>query len=404
MNEVDQQLHAGTKIGNFTIIDKLGEGGFGITYLAEDPILKRQLAIKEFFPSEMSVRVADGLTIRPRTNQQENYQYGLSQFIEEGRALAQFTHSNIVSVISFIEEHGTAYLAMTYEAGEDLSDYLKRINFKSAAAQGKGMPESEILSIIKPILNGLNAVHEKGLLHRDIKPGNIYLRRNQEGIAGEPMLIDFGAARYALGEHSKSMSAIISMGYAPPEQYTSRGKQGAYTDLYAIGATIYELITGKAPIESPDRREAVAEDEPDPLTSLSLSHHGKYSDSLLQVTDWCLMLSSKKRPQSANDVLTALETGVLPETTSEAVNGATSESSSQDESRSKDPKLTRKVEEGEHFGKKGKKNKKSKQPNNSNNVNKGQGLSQNQSQNQSKLIPLLIALIVITVGSYFGFT
>ncbi len=288
-------LPIGTELEHYTITDLLGKGGFGVTYLAEDTRLKQKVAIKEYFPSEMGVRANDSITLNPQSERVNDYQYGLQRFLDEARTLAQFKHPNIVRVSNFLEMNGTAYMVMDYEEGEDLSDYLKRTGFKG------GMPETELKGYLVPILKGLQAVHEKGLLHRDVKPGNIYLRKN-----AEPMLIDFGAARYALGEQSKSMSAIISMGYAPPEQYSSKAKQSPASDLYAWGATAYELIVGKPPVESPDRSNAIFEEEPDPLKPLSQTHQGKYSDKLLSVIDQCLNIPQKKRPQSATEVLAML--------------------------------------------------------------------------------------------------
>lgn len=299
MQIADQNLPAGERIGHLIIESVLGMGGFGVTYKALDPDLEKYFAVKEYLPAELSVRDSHSKSLQPRTGRVDDFKYGLERFLDEAKTLAKFNHANICQVTQYVQTNSTAYLIMNYEQGEALDDYLKRINF-----QGH-MPELEILSIIKPILAGLAAVHKEGLLHRDIKPGNIYLRQN-----GEPMLIDFGAARYALGEQSKSISAIVSMGYAPPEQYTSRGKQGAWTDLYAIGAVIYCLMTGKQPIESPDRREAMANDEADPLVPASQVGAGRYSKQLLEAVDWCLNLSYKQRPQSAASLLSALETGI----------------------------------------------------------------------------------------------
>ncbi len=294
-NTEEHILVKGTQIKEFKITGLLGEGGFGITYLAQDTQLDRKVAIKEYFPSDLSIRARDSITIKPKSSTQDNYQFGLEKFLEEAKTLAQFKHPNIVGVNRFIEANNTAYLIMEYEEGEDLNDYLKRTGFSG------GMPETELKGYLVPILNGLQAVHEKGLLHRDVKPGNIYLRKG-----AEPMLIDFGAARYALGEHSKSMSAIISMGYAPPEQYSSKAKQSPASDLYAWGATAYQLITGKAPVESPDRSNAIFEEEPDPLKPISQSHAGKYSKELLATIDQCLNIAQKNRPQSAEQVLAML--------------------------------------------------------------------------------------------------
>ena len=302
MEAAIQHLSAGARIDRYRVLSILGIGGFGITYLAEDPKLNQKVAIKEYLPGDLSVRGADSISVQARSHRVDEFEYGLKRFVEEARTLAKFKHLNIVRVGNFIEAHGTAYLVMDYEAGESLSDYLKRIRFSG------GMAETEIRSVMLPILKGLQAVHAEGLLHRDVKPGNIYLRRD-----GEPMLIDFGAARYALGEHSRSISAIVSMGYAPPEQYSTRSKQGPWSDLYAWGATVYELMTGKAPVESPDRSHALAEEDPDPLRPVNEVAQARYSPELIKAVEWCLQLAAKRRPKEATEVLGVL-TGVQPPT------------------------------------------------------------------------------------------
>ncbi|MEZ5471331.1 MAG: SUMF1/EgtB/PvdO family nonheme iron enzyme [Marinicella sp.] len=292
---MEQTLKQGVQISHWKIQKVLGIGGFGVTYLAQDERLDRLVAIKEYLPAELGIRDSNTRIVHPRTGSEENYKFGLDKFLEEAKVLAQFNHPNIVRVQAFEEANNTAYLIMDYEQGEDLSDYLKRTGFKG------NMPETELKGYLIPILKGLQAVHEKGLLHRDVKPGNIYLRKG-----GEPMLVDFGAARYALGEHSKSMSAIISMGYAPPEQYSSKAKQSTASDLYAWGATAYELVTGNPPVESTERSHAIFEEEPDPLQPLSQTQAGKYSKELLSTIDQCLNIPQKKRPQSAAEVLAML--------------------------------------------------------------------------------------------------
>jgi len=321
MENLDQHLAVGSRVDRYRIEKVLGIGGFGVTYLATDTQLDFPVAIKEFMPDDCAIRSQFNSQILAKTNRQEDYQYGLDRFLDEAKTLAKFQHPNIVRVTNFVEANNTAYMVMEYYQGEALDDYLKRINFKGQ------MPESEILAIAKPILAGLEQVHAQGLLHRDIKPGNMYLRQN-----GEAMLIDFGAARYALGGQSKSISAIISLGYAPPEQYSSRGKQGPFSDLYALGSTLYQLIAGKAPVESTLRREAVQEEEPDPLVPAQQLGQGKYSVELLAAIDWCLQLTTKHRPQSAAEVLKALAEGMPASDTTASG--------------------TRRVKEGEHFGKK----------------------------------------------------
>ncbi|MEZ5471362.1 MAG: serine/threonine-protein kinase [Marinicella sp.] len=253
------------------------------------------MVIKEYFPSDLSLRNNGDNTVIAKSSAEKEYHFGLDKFLEEGRVLAQFSHPNIVSINRYIEANNTAYLIMDYEEGEDLSNYLKR------TGSNGNMPENELKRYLIPVLNGLAVVHDIGLLHRDIKPNNIYLRKN-----GEPMLIDFGAARYALMEQSKSISAIVAMGYAPPEQYSSKAKQSPASDLYAWGATAYQLITGKVPIESPERFHSIFETDEDPFIPFDSSHKNLYSPELLNIVKKCLNIKAKDRPQSANEVLKTL--------------------------------------------------------------------------------------------------
>ncbi len=333
METFENALPVGTVLDNrYKIESVLGEGGFGVTYKAHDSELDYTVVIKEFLPQECAARAGDSVTVQARTNRTDDYEYGLTRFIEEARTLAKFQHNNIVRVSNFVKSNGTAYFVMDYAEGEDLSDWLKKHEV---------LNEDIILKIIAPILEGLGEVHKTGLMHRDIKPGNIFMRKK-----GGPMLIDFGAARQALGEHSKSISAIISMGYAPPEQYSTHGKQGSYTDLYAIGAVLYKLIIGNVPIESSVRSHAKAEDEADPLIPATEAGQGKASDWLLQLTDQLLNISAKNRPQTAEAVLLAIQN----KTTADV--GA--DSSAQPSPKRSDNK-TRVVKSSDRFDKKTKK-------------------------------------------------
>ena len=288
-------LKNGTKLREYTIQEELGAGSFGITYLAVDKDLN-QYAIKEYFPNEIAIRQSNS-TVNPKsTGDKEIFGEVLESFIEEAKTLLKFDHPNIVKTNGFFEAKGTVYIVMDYEEGNDLQDLL---------AKKHTLDEEEILSIILPLLDGLRAVHEQSYLHRDIKPANIYIRTN-----GIPMLIDFGASRIVLGEKSKSLSAILTDGYAPKEQYSRTSKQGIYTDLYAIGAVMYKMITGKTPIESSARSDAVTDDEPDPHPKLQDAKNlSAYSDNLKKAVDWCLELKGKDRPQSARE----LQDLLLPE-------------------------------------------------------------------------------------------
>lgn len=228
--------------GRYTVGRVLGEGGFGITYLGWDATLAIRVAIKEFLPRELAARGTDGRAISAyRGDLAEAFRYGLEKFLEEARVLARFAeHQGIVAVRDFFPAHGTGYLVMSYLEGLTLKDYLAR--------QGGQIPFPQALAILMPVMDALRAVHQVGLLHRDISPDNIFLTRDRQ-----VKLIDFGAARAALGAHSRSLSVILKPGYAPPEQYGTQGRQGPWTDVYAVGATLYQMLTGEMPPEAPDR-------------------------------------------------------------------------------------------------------------------------------------------------------
>jgi serine/threonine protein kinase len=225
----------------------LGQGGFGITYLGFDLTSSKKLAIKEYFPLQISTRAQDHLTVSPISSKnRRDLEYGLAKFAEEGRALAYFrNHPGVVSMLDFFQANGTAYIVMAYVEGRDLKRYLhekgEKISFEAA------------LRILRLAMAALQDVHRAGILHRDISPDNIYVEEK-----GGVRILDFGATRYAMGEQSRSLSVVLKPGYAPEEQYRSRGKQGPWTDIYAMGATFYRAITGQVPPESPDR---LAEDD-----------------------------------------------------------------------------------------------------------------------------------------------
>lgn len=286
-------LPVGTRIESYEIASVLGVGGFGITYKGYDHSLHCDVAIKEYLPSGLALRTADGATVVPKSDQDKKYyDYGLKRFLEEARLLARFKERSIVRVSRFLEQNGTAYLIMDYEDGESLAEYLQKAGV---------LNEAEILDIVLPVLEGLAAVHAKDFLHRDIKPGNIYLRKD-----GPPVLLDFGAARQALGEQTRALTGMVTPGYAPFEQYNSRSKQGPWTDLYAIGATLYHCLAGKAPAESPDRIAALQEQEADPMTPAMVAGQGRYRPEFLAIVDWMLAPAPKDRPQSVEQVLVRL--------------------------------------------------------------------------------------------------
>ena len=243
-NESEEQpylaLPLGTLLnGRYMLGKVLGIGGFGITYLGYDLTLEITVAIKEYMPSAIATRSTDryNLTL---TGQAEDYQYGMERFLDEAKILAKLQNTpNIVSVQNYFKENNTAYFVMEYIDGMSLKAYLSN--------QGGKIPYTQALTILQPIMEALIQVHSLNLLHRDISPDNIYITSQ-----GESRLLDFGAARFALGD-GKSVSVILKHGYAPEEQYSSHGNQGPWTDVYAMGATLYRCVTGTLPPDSVER-------------------------------------------------------------------------------------------------------------------------------------------------------
>jgi len=236
-------LKPGTLLeGKYLIGRVLGQGGFGITYLAYDMNLTIKLAIKEYFPQDLASRAYGQTQVSAYTGSLGNqYEYGLEKFLQEARTLAQFEeHPNIVSVRDYFQANGTAYFIMSYVEGITLKEYL--------ANSGGMLQVDKAKSIILPIMDALKEVHTVNVLHRDVSPDNIFIN-----LKGQVILIDFGAARQAIGEKGQSLSIILKPGYAPEEQYRSKGVQGPWTDVYAVAATYYHLLTGQQPPESLER-------------------------------------------------------------------------------------------------------------------------------------------------------
>ncbi len=241
-------LKPGTILENkYLIGNVLGQGGFGITYLAWDINLNLKLAIKEFFPQDLATRAAGHSEVSAYAGSMSSqYEYGLDKFLQEARTLAQFEeHPNIVSVRDFFKQNGTAYFVMSYVEGITLKDYLANSGGKLKVGQAR--------EIMMPVMDALKEVHKVNVLHRDVSPDNIFINAK-----GQVILIDFGAARQAIGEKGQSLSIILKPGYAPEEQYRSKGVQGPWTDIYAVAATYYHLITG---IQPPESLERMVEDE-----------------------------------------------------------------------------------------------------------------------------------------------
>jgi serine/threonine protein kinase len=246
-----------TRLHEYRIDQVLGAGGFDITYRARDVNLDKEVALKEYLPGELAMRSADGNVVAQETEREAGYQWGLERFVQEARTLAKFSHPNIVRVLRYFEANATAYVVMDYESGNP---------HKTVLQLDPQPPKAKLKAWLGPLLDGLAAVHAAGLLHRDIKPDNIFIRAD-----GKPVLIDFGAARQALGGETKSLTSILTPGYAPLEQYSGEGKQGPWTDLYALGGVMYRAVTDKNP---PD---AVSRIRGDTLGSGLAAARAKYS-------------------------------------------------------------------------------------------------------------------------------
>ena len=241
-------LRPGTVLaGKYLVGRGLGHGGFGTTYIARDQVLGIKLAIKEYLPQDCASRAPGSNMVVPFSGDgAKRFADGLESFLQEARTLARFDGSpNIVGVRDFFTENGTAYLVMNYLEGITLKQYLVR-------SGGKPVPFEKMLGILLPVMDALRTVHAAGLLHRDVSPDNIFLTTS-----GQVTLIDFGAARQSmnLNVQQQSVSVILKPGYAPEEQYRSHGRQGPWTDIYALGATMYRTLTGRIPPEALDRLE-----------------------------------------------------------------------------------------------------------------------------------------------------
>lgn len=281
-------LQTGYKLHWYEIKEILGQGGFGITYLAHDTNLDEDVAIKEFLPIELAVREGD-FSIHPLSEgHKKNYEWGLVRFIKEARTLTKFKHPSIVRVRSVFEENNTAYMVMEYEQGESLQQLLTR---------RKTLEEAELMNFVIPLLGGLDKVHETGFIHRDIKPANIFIRND-----GSPVLLDFGSARQALGEETKTLTSLVSPGYAPFEQYYSKSdEQGPFTDIYGLGATLYRAVTGISPMDAVDRSKSILQTSKDTIVSALEIAKGKYSERFLAAIDHAIMFRSEDRPQTVSE-------------------------------------------------------------------------------------------------------
>jgi serine/threonine protein kinase len=276
-----QVLQTGTVLdGKYRIERVIGSGGFGITYEAFDIGLAAPVAIKEYYPSQFGVRDAT-YSVRPRTERdREIFDRLLSSFLREARTLNQFEHPAIVRVLSVFEAYGTAYMVMKYETGPSLKAWL---------ADLVRLPtQSELDRLVPPLLDSLEMMHSADFLHRDIAPDNIIVRAD-----GSPVLLDFGASRRVMGEMTGTLTGVVKKGYSPQEQYaTDSRSQGPWTDIYALGATLYRCISGETPHEATER---MLDDQLLPAVEAGA---GRYRHEFLAAIDAAMVLRPKQRPAS----------------------------------------------------------------------------------------------------------
>jgi len=287
-------LAEGEMLNWYRIDSVLGRGGFGVIYRATDTNLDHPVAIKEYIP-HVFAQGEGHTTVRPTgVPHADLYRWGLERFIKEARNLVRFKHPNIVRVMSVFQQNDTAYMVMEFEAGVELGHYL---------ADAGVCGERSLKALIAPVCEGLAEVHRHGFIHRDIKPANILVRPD-----GSPVLLDFGSARDASLEQKGGLTALVTVGYAPLEQYdhAEHEQQGPWTDIYALGGVLYYAISGNEPVDSARRASALLNGGRDPLIAAATVGRGRYGARFLAAIDWALEFRIADRPQSVQDWLPAL--------------------------------------------------------------------------------------------------
>lgn len=284
-SEVQNALPIGTRMGEFEIIGLVGEGGFGIVYLAQDHSLERKVALKEYMPASLASRGLNASVTVRSERLQETFEIGRRSFVNEARLLAQFDHPSLVKVYRFWEANATAYMAMPYYDGITLRDSLQR--------NPQYPDEAWLKKLLDPVTEALAIIHAHNCFHRDIAPDNIMLLRD-----GRPVLLDFGAARRVIGDMTQALTVILKPGYAPIEQYAEMPnmRQGAWTDIYALAAVVYYAVSKRLPPPSVSR---IMQDTYAPLAETA---KGRYSDAFLRGVDQCLIVRPEQRPQTIGEM------------------------------------------------------------------------------------------------------
>lgn len=290
----NQILPAGTQIGVYEIKDAAKISAFDITYRAWNHHMKERVKIREYFPHDFAIRASNGLGVEPKTpGDKENFEYGLKAFLDQAEMLTQIEHPNIAVAENILPFNGTAYLIMGTQEGTPLS---KLVESQAAFA------ETELKFILTSILDALQKIHEQKRVHGGIQPATILIGKD-----GEPLLINFAAARLAIAARTPQLADELATGYAPAEQYESASEPGPATDFYALGATMYACMTHHQPVAAQSRILALNQGEPDPMALSAEFTDTAYSAELLQAIQWMLQPEYNDRPQSATKILALLK-------------------------------------------------------------------------------------------------
>ncbi len=283
--ELGNVLPVGTRMKEFEITGLLGEGGFGIVYLAYDTSVHRKVALKEYMPTSLAARTEGGIQVKSERHR-ETFEAGMKSFVNEARLLAQFDHASLVRVYQFWEANGTAYMVMPFYEGKNLRDTLREM----VAANGGPPDEAWLRTLLLPLCEALRVIHAENCFHRDIAPDNVMMLAGSQ----RPLLLDFGAARRVIGDMTQALTVILKPGYAPIEQYAEIPgmRQGPWTDVYALAAVVYFAITGKTPPVSVGR---MLSDSYQPLAQVAA---GRYSPQFLEAVDRALVVRPEQRTQN----------------------------------------------------------------------------------------------------------
>lgn len=286
MTQARDSLPSGFFIDHYRITKVIGKGGFSIIYLGIDEESGDEVVIKEYLPKKLAQRGSD-LRLMPLTVADvERIYRGRKNFFQEVKALAQLDHPNIVRILNCCLANNTCYMIMRYEPGKNLGQYVHE--------RKGGLSTTLIFQIFIPILDALALIHSKGLLHLDVKPGNIHLRHGND-----PLLLDFGAV-HSLAQGRTPSGQVITAGYSPMEQYYKGGLIGPWTDVYAVGASIRTCMGGKTPMAAVDRHNR------DTLVPAKIRFRDRYPMFLLEAVDWAMEMDPTKRPQDAGALLKVL--------------------------------------------------------------------------------------------------